>query len=55
MAIGKQQHGVTVYRPEAAQHIPRGIRQGYKTVFIALGIADMDALTFGIEIGHFQT
>ena len=54
MPVGEQQHGVTVYRPEAAQKIPRRIRQRNKTVFVALGATDMDALTRCIEIPHFQ-
>jgi hypothetical protein len=55
MAIGEQQHGVTMHRPETAQQIQRRIRQGYKTVFIALGVTNMDALTFCIEVTHLQT
>jgi len=43
-----------MHRPEAAQQIPRDIRQWDKTVFVALGIADMDALTLSIDVTYFQ-
>jgi len=55
MPVGEQQHGMTMHRPEAAQQIQRPVRQGYKTVFVALGVTYMDALTLCIEIPHLQT
>ena len=55
VAIREQQHGIAVQLPETAQQIERCIRQGNETVFIALGITDMDALTLRIHIAHFKT
>ncbi len=54
MAVGKQQHGVTVHRPEAAQHITSGIGQRYQPVLIALGVADMHTPAHGIDIADLQ-
>jgi hypothetical protein len=54
MAIRKQQHRVTMNLPEAAQQGQRGRRQGHQAILVALGIADMHALTFGVDIAHLQ-
>jgi hypothetical protein len=45
VAIREQQYGITVHPPEIAQQAQGCRRQGNKTVFIALGRADMDTLT----------
>ena len=50
VAIRKQQHRIAVHLPETAQQIERCRRQGNETVFVAFGIADMDALTVRIDI-----
>ena len=55
VAIREQQHGIAVHLPEAAQQGQRCIRQGNETVFIALGISDMDALTLGVNIAYLKT
>ncbi len=55
MAVGKQQHGIAVHRPEAAQHIACGIGQGHQTVLIALGIADMHPFAHRIDITDLKS
>ena len=54
LAIGKQQHRVTMGLPETAQQRQRRLRQRNQTVLIALGIADMHAPALGIDIAHLQ-
>ncbi len=44
-----------MHGPEAAQQLQRGIRQGHKTILIALGVADMDTVACGIDISNLQT
>jgi len=55
VAIREQQLGIAVHLPEAAQQAKCSIRQGSETVFIALGIADMDAPAIGVNIAHLET
>ena len=44
-----------MYRPEATQQIQCGIGQGYETIFIAFGIANMDTLSLCVKIADFKT
>jgi hypothetical protein len=55
MAVGKQQHTVTVHRPEAAQYIACGIGQRHQAVLIALGIADMHPFAHRIDITDLKS
>lgn len=41
--------------PEAAQQNRRRLRQRSQTVFVVLGVADMHALTRGIDIADSKT
>ena len=54
MAIGKQQNGITVALPEAAQEFVGGRRQRHQAILVALGIADMHALARAIDVGDRQ-
>ncbi len=54
-AIREQQHGMAMDLPEAAQQVERYIGQGNEAVLIALGIADMDALTMAVNVAHLKT
>ena len=55
VTVGKQQYGVAVHRPEAAQYIARGIRQRHQPVLIAFGVPDMHAPTHRIDVADLQT
>jgi hypothetical protein len=55
MAVGKQQHGITVHRPEAAQHIACGIGQRHQAILMALGIADMHPFAHRIDITDLKS
>ena len=54
MPVGKQQLGVSVLLPEAAQRIQSCCGQGHKAVAVALGVANLHAGPLGINVGHAQ-
>ena len=54
MPVGKQQFGVTVLLPEAAQYNQGCCGQGHKAVAVALGVANLHARALGIDVGYAQ-
>jgi hypothetical protein len=54
VAIGKQQHGVAMDLPEAAQELMGRLRQRHETILVALGVADVHPLTGRIDIPHLK-
>jgi hypothetical protein len=52
MTIGKQQGRIAMRFPEPAQQLQRRLRQRNEAVFIAFGVADMDALTRRIDVAN---
>ncbi len=54
-AIGEQQFRVTVQAPEFPQLCQCRIGQRHQTVLVTLGIADVNALAFGIDVADLQS
>ena len=54
VAVGEQQFGMAVQRPEAPQGIERRLRQGYKTIPVALGVPDVHSPAFGIDVADLE-
>jgi hypothetical protein len=50
VAVGEQQYRIAMHLPEATQHSQRRRRQRHQAILVALGIADMHALTFGVDM-----
>ena len=54
MPIRKQQRRVAMRLPKPAQQLQRRLRQRHKTIFVALRIANMDALTGCVDIADLK-
>ncbi len=54
LATGEQQLRVAMHLPEVAQEPVGGVRQGHEAVPVALGVADMHAGAYGIDIADLQ-
>ena len=54
VAIGKQEYGVVMHGPEAAQDRVGGLRQRNETVPVAFGVANVYASAFRIDIANLQ-
>jgi hypothetical protein len=54
MAIGKQQLRVVVGLPESAQDAQGDLGQWHKAVPIAFGVANVDPVAHGIDVGNLK-
>ena len=51
-AVGKEQAGMAMRLPEAAQRRERGLWQRYESVAVAFGVAHLHAHALGVDVGH---
>ena len=54
VAVGKQEFGMAMRLPEAAQHRERGLRQRHEAIPVALGVAYLNAQAGGVDVADLQ-
>ena len=54
-AVREQQLRMAVNGPKLTQSVQRHLRKWHQTIFVTLGISDMNTLAIGVDIGNGQT